>query len=163
MYFWFKKVKNRIFNVFSVCVLKVFTSKNNITMPISTRFRKRLNIELSKDGKLSVGNNVFFNNDVSINVMHRITIGDNVMIGENVKIYDHDHIFNPENGSYSSQGFTLAPVIVGDNVWIGANCLILKGVTIGNNAVIAGGSVVAKDVPDNSVYYNAITPKIKRI
>lgn len=59
MYFWFKKVKNRIFNVFSVCVLKVFTSKNNITMPISTRFRKRLNIELSKDGKLSVGNNVF--------------------------------------------------------------------------------------------------------
>lgn len=50
---------------------------------------------------------------------------------------------------------------IGENVWIGANCLILKGVNIGDNAVIAGGSVVVSDVPDNVVYFNKIEPKIR--
>lgn len=125
-------------------------------IPWGTRFRQRLNIEMFDKGKLRIGRNVFFNNDVSINVMEEVRIGEATLIGENVKIYDHDHKFDMNEGDYHEQGFSSSPVVIGRNVWIGANCLILKGVNIGDNAVISGGSVVVKDVPKGTVYYNKI-------
>ncbi|MCT0952307.1 acyltransferase [Weissella cibaria] len=161
MYFLVGKAVNRLSMILKISVLKIFVSQKNLVIPYTTKFRKRFNLEISQTGKLYIGENVFLNNDVSINALQDVKIGSNTMIGENVKIYDHDHKFDVHRGVYAKQGFTCEPVSIGENVWIGANCLILKGVNIGDNAVIAGGSVVVSDVPDNVVYFNKIEPKIR--
>ncbi|WP_326977880.1 DapH/DapD/GlmU-related protein [Bacillus inaquosorum] len=70
------------------------------------------------------------------------------MIGPDVGLYTAGHSIEPKDRHKSGYGI---PIIIGDNVWIGGSCVILAGVTIGDNSVIAAGSVVTKDVPPNSV------------
>jgi len=79
-------------------------------------------------------------------VSHSISIGDNVFIGDNSIIRDNDYHFV----SGGSNGST-APVNIGNNVWIGMNVTILKGVTIGDGAVVATNSLVNKGVPPNTM------------
>jgi acetyltransferase-like isoleucine patch superfamily enzyme len=76
-----------------------------------------------------------------------VSIGSHVMIGANSFITDFDwHSLYPET---RNTHFEKAPVIIGNHVWIAANCVILKGVTIGDNAVIGVNSVVLSDIPAN--------------
>jgi acetyltransferase-like isoleucine patch superfamily enzyme len=78
-----------------------------------------------------------------------IEIGEDCRIGPHTLIYDSDfHELSPDRRD--EQGSS-APVVIGDNVWIGARVMILKGVSIGKDAVIAAGSVVTKDVPQGSI------------
>lgn len=78
-----------------------------------------------------------------------IEIGFGTSIGPNTCIYDHDHNFHGTgNGA-----FITAPVVIGRNVWVGAACIVLKGVRIGDNAIIAAGTLVSKDVEPNSIVY----------
>ena len=92
---------------------------------------------------------VFINRNATIVSKSKIQIGAHTAIGPNVVIYDHDHDYeNPVDQCYTS-----ASIKIGKHVWIGANVIILKGVTIGDNAVIAAGSVVNKNVPDNTLLY----------
>ena len=104
------------------------------------------NLILIDNGKLKIGKYCFFNRNVSITCIESIQIGDHVQIGNNVVIVDHDHDYM--NGN---KGFISKDIIIDDNVWIGANSTILKGVHIGENSVIAAGSVVNRDVPPYSV------------
>lgn len=77
-----------------------------------------------------------------------ITIGDCVAVGANTTIIDTDfHPLDPQERRLHPQGAKTAPVVIEDNVFIGMNCLILKGVTIGRGSVVGAGSVVTKDVP----------------
>ncbi len=77
-----------------------------------------------------------------------ITIGDRVTVGANTTIVDTDfHPLNPQIRNVRPQGAKTAPVIIEADVFIGMNCLILKGVTIGSGSVIGAGSVVTRDVP----------------
>ena len=71
------------------------------------------------------------------------------MIGPNTLISTVGHPLSPR-GRREKKSFG-RPVTIGDDVWIGGNCTILPGVTIGNNVVVAAGAVVSKDVPDNCV------------
>lgn len=121
---------------------------------IGDRFyaRSRFNLELI-NGSIEVGDNVFINRDVSMICHEKIKIGSNTLIGESVKIYDHNHRFR-NSDLISSQGFSSAPVIIGDNVWIGSNAVILKGVNIGNNSVVSAGSIVKVNIPRNSIFDN---------
>ena len=85
-----------------------------------------------------------------ISAMERVEIGNNLLCGANVLITDFDfHYVDPnrrqENGSKS------APVIIEDNVWLGINTVVLKGVRIGENSVIAANSLVIKDIPPNVI------------
>ena len=74
-------------------------------------------------------------------------IGDYTQIGHNVILATLNHDLTPEH-----RGTTItAPIVIGENVWIGAHATVIPGVTIGNNAVIAAGAVVTKDVPENAV------------
>ena len=82
-----------------------------------------------------------------------IIIGCRCLIGPNVGIYDFDHRHELDSTPFGSQGMETAPVAIGDNVWIGANAVILKGTTIGDNVVIASGTVVSGDIPPNSLVY----------
>lgn len=76
-----------------------------------------------------------------------LILGDHIMMGEFVLIYTQDH--NISGLSY--EGIVRGNVTIGNNVWIGGRVTLLKGVTIGDNAVIGAGSVVTKDVPENAI------------
>lgn len=93
--------------------------------------------------KIEIGNNCGFSG-VSIVAWKNVKIGNNVMVGADTCIGDTDD--HPER-----LGTESAPVEIKDNVFIGMHCLILKGVTIGENSVIGAGSVVTKDIPANCV------------
>ena len=103
-------------------------------------------------GSVKVGNNVFFNNDCSINCYDSVIVGDDCLFGEGVKIYDHNHVFNLEGVPLRNAGFKIASVSIGENTWVCANVVICKGVTIGSGCVIAAGAVVRSDVPANTMY-----------
>ena len=100
------------------------------------------------DGVLEIGECCFFNKNCNITVLDYITIGSHCTFGQNVVIVDHDH-----NIYSRGDHFLRSPIHIGDNSWIGANCVILKGVTIGKNSVIAAGTVVTRDVPENTILY----------
>lgn len=93
--------------------------------------------------RIEIGNNCGFSG-VSIVCWNSVKIGNNVMVGANTCIGDTDD--HPER-----LGTEPAPVEIKDNVFIGMHCLILKGVTIGENSIIGAGSVVTKDIPANCV------------
>ena len=94
-----------------------------------------------------IGKNVFINFDCVFLDLGGITIEDGVLIAPKVSLLSEGHPISPE------QRHSLVPkhIHIKKNAWIGANATILHGVTIGQNAVIAAGSVVTKDVPDNVV------------
>lgn len=94
---------------------------------------------------------VSLNYNCIIVAYEEILIGKGTIIGPNVCIYDHDHDFRV-NGGIHAGSYRTEPVHIGENVWIGAGCIILKGTTIGNNCVIAAGSVVTGNVEPNSIY-----------
>lgn len=98
----------------------------------------------TSSSSLKIGNSCSFSG-VSIWCFEKIIIDNNVRVGANVLIMDGDaHQDDPRAGKN-------APVHICDNVWIGANSIVLKGVTIGRNSLIGAGSVVTKDIPDNVV------------
>lgn len=110
---------------------------------------------------IRVGENFLANYNVTILDIAPVTIGDYVMIGPNTLITTVNHPLPPA-GRRRHLG-QARPVAIGRDVWIGGNCTILPGVTIGNNAVIAAGAVVTKDVPDNCVVAGVPARKIKDI
>ena len=109
--------------------------------------------ELLAIGKLVIGNNLVLNGYSRIIAHELIEIGDNVVIARFVSILDHDHAItkSAQDGSLSFNGYTTAPIKIGNNVWIGDKVSILKGVTIGNNVVIGANAVVTRDIPSNCI------------
>lgn len=99
-------------------------------------------------GKILLDDYVFINRNGTIVSKNKISIGAHTKIGPNIVIYDHDHDFRNDIDKYVS-----SPVIIGKNVWIGANCTILKGVKIGDNCVIAAGTIISNDVPSDTLVY----------
>lgn len=96
---------------------------------------------------IHIGKNVFINTCCHFQDQGGIFIGDGVLIGHNVTLATLDHGFAPED-----RGTTYpAPIILEKNVWLGANVTIVSGVRIGENAIIAAGAVVTKDIPANVV------------
>ncbi|EPF7599798.1 sugar O-acetyltransferase [Vibrio vulnificus] len=96
-----------------------------------------------------LGNNVYANFNLTLVDDTHIYIGNSVMIAPNVTIATAGHPIDPELRRKVAQ-FNI-PVHIKDNVWIGANSVVLPGVTIGENSVIGAGSVVTKDIPANVV------------
>ena len=104
-----------------------------------------MRIPITHSGKLIL-NGGFINENVTITCAKQIIIGKNAHIAREAVIRDYDGHYI-EDVAYR----TSKPVIIGDNVWIGYRAMILKGVTIGDNSVVAANSVVTKDVPANSI------------
>ncbi|MGK4178735.1 sugar O-acetyltransferase [Lapidilactobacillus dextrinicus] len=97
----------------------------------------------------TVGDNFFLNVDCKLLDSGKITIGNNVFIAPNVCLITEEHAMNVKQ---RLAGLEYAhPINIDDNVWIAAGVLVLPGVTIGENSVIGAGSVVAKDIPANSL------------
>lgn len=118
-------------------------------------------IRVRRGGKLEIGKNFGMSNGCVVTAYEHIKIGDNVMLGPNVLIYDQDHDYRAEGG-VAAMKFKTAPITIGNNVWIGANTLILRGTTIGDNCVIGAGCVVKDDIPNGSVFVQQRNSRIIR-
>ena len=98
---------------------------------------------------IHIGSNFYANHNLSILDGGRVTIGDYVYIAPNVVITTAGHAIDQEQ---RDKGYEIAlPITIGNHVWLGANVTILPGITIGDNVVIGGGSVVTKDIPSNVI------------
>ena len=97
---------------------------------------------------VSVGKGSYFNAGVTLIDDWKITIGERVLLGPNVTICTTGHPIHPD---HRGDGMYSFPVTIGDNVWIGANSIVMPDVSIGENSVIGAGSIVTKDIPANVV------------
>jgi len=108
---------------------------------------------------IHIGKKVFINSGCKFQDQGGIYISDNVLIGHNVVLATLNHDLDPKHRS----DMIPRSIHIGNNVWIGSNSTILGGVTIGKNAVIAAGSVVTKNVPENTVAAGVPAKIIKKI
>lgn len=106
-----------------------------------------------------LGKHVFINHACSFLDMGGIMLEDHVLIGPQVKLVTENHPLNPEE----RKALICKPIVIKRNVWIGAGATILPGVTVGENAVVAAGAVVSKDVPANTVVGGIPAKFIKHI
>ncbi|MBN1186298.1 MAG: acyltransferase [Bacteroidales bacterium] len=107
-------------------------------------------VTLNSKAKITVGDNSGFSG-VVIAAAQRIIIGNNVLLGANVTVTDTDwHSSKSKNRNISSD-VNVKPIYIENNVWIGLNSVVLKGVKIGENSIITPNSVVHKDIPANCI------------
>lgn len=127
-----------------------FRRNGRLTVGARNTFYKGYDLQII-GGQLSIGSNNFFNKHVKIVCLNSITIGNKCIIADLVHIYDHDHSYKDITKPMKEQEYVTMPIIIGNNVWIGAKATILKGVTIGDGAIIAAGAVVVTNVPANTI------------
>lgn len=120
---------------------------------------------LKNGGSISIGEHVGISNSVFVSYGEPISIGDYTLIGGGCKFYTTD--FHPISPELRRQGdlehAKTGRIVIGENVFIGAGTTVLKGVRIGDNAVIGACSVVTRDVPDNEIWGGNPARLIKRI
>ncbi len=119
-----------------------------ITLGKPARIRSGAKIQARKDAKITIGDNTFINHGCMILSRQQITIGKEVQLGPNVMIYDHDHDYQV---GLAKEQYKCSAVEIGNNVWVGANTIILRGTKIGNNCVIGAGSVIKGEYADNTL------------
>ena len=119
---------------------------------LGRRVRVHHGSKLSASGTavLQIGDNTAINQNCGIFAMERIEIGAGTEFGPGVLVYDHDHDFRCAGGLKAGK-FKTAPVTIGKNVWIGANSIVLRGTSIGDNCVIGAGTVVTGTIPAGSL------------
>ncbi|BBH24296.1 maltose O-acetyltransferase [Paenibacillus baekrokdamisoli] len=129
-----------------------FEKKENIIRELFGSAGEGLSIEHNFHCDLGynihVGNNFYAGYNCTILDMAEVRIGDDCMIAPNVGIYTAGHSVEPKDRNKSGYGI---PITIGNKVWIGGSCVILPGVNIGDNSIVAAGSVVTKDVPSNTI------------
>lgn len=131
-------------------------NKGQVTIKSKCQSREMFSI-ISDGGNVDIGAHCFFNRNCSITAMKKIFIGDYCSFGNNVVIVDHNHDII-HRGSYDKE-----EIIIGNNVWIGANCVILKGTIIGDNCVIAAGSVVKGKIDNNTILIQKRENTLKKV
>ena len=131
--------------------------KGSLVFGRSVQIRDSSEIHVSDNGKIVLADGVFINRGCMLVSKNEITVGKGTAFGPYVMVYDHD-IYNLSDGNYKTK-----PVHIGKNCWIGAGCIILKGVSIGDNSVIAAGSVVTHDIPAGYIYKNKISDSLTEI
>lgn len=183
IYVFLLRATNRILSVTKMILYRaVYTNRLKTSSLLSNHFKGKLQIHIldkqshvslgmnnisvgplyilvSGAGNIKIGNNNYFNHNVSITSKKNIIIGNGCMVGNNVVIVDHDHDIKSgiEKIEYKSED-----VIIEDNCWIGANVTITKGVRIGEHAVVAANSVVTHSIPKYELWGGAPAKKINR-
>jgi acetyltransferase-like isoleucine patch superfamily enzyme len=129
-------------------------------------------IRIEDRGSLSIGSEVYIGDNTIISSAESIRIGNGTLIAHNVQIFDNtshpldwrqrEYHFRKLLGLPKQGHFDIAtsPVIIGCNCWLGFGCIILKGVTVGDRAIIGAGAVVTKDVPSDTL---VVSPEMRHI
>lgn len=124
----------------------------NIQLGQNVRFAKNTFYYAQEDGAIQIGNNFSINvNSSLIANFGKITIGDNCLIGPNCVLRAANHKFENTEIPINKQGHTPGHITLEDDVWLGANVVVLPNVTIGKSSIIGAGSVVTKDIPAFSI------------
>jgi acetyltransferase-like isoleucine patch superfamily enzyme len=110
--------------------------------------RARGDLTLAVEGELTLGDDVFLGRGTHITCFHRVAIGSGTRFGERVSVHDENHVMEPlADREARRTAYEVAPVTIGERVWLAANVVVLAGVTIGDDTVVAAGSVVVRDLP----------------
>ena len=131
-------------------VRKIETKYFMKRMNVGGRVRFRHPLMIQHPEYIYIEDNVSINRNCTFLAHGKIFIGKNTMIGPSVTIITVNHNYQAE-GLNAQRSHVLSQVRIGENVWIGANSLILPGISIGHNAVVAAGSVVTKDIGESEV------------
>ena len=110
---------------------------------------------------IEIGNNIFLGRGCEFNIRDRIVIGDHSLIASGCRFVDHDHGLDIGSLMRDQEGQE-AGIIIERDVWLGCNVIVLKGVHIGEGAVIAAGAVVTKSVPPYEIWGGVPARKISR-
>ena len=146
--------KKQGFRVGSHSVITLYTKKSEMIIGSNCYFRRNCSVIVS-DGKLTIGDNFFMNNFSSLNCMGQIDIGNDCLFGEGVKLYDHNYDYRKADGKpFNKKGHRKGFIKIGNNCWLGSNCVVLMNVTIGDNVIIGANTVVYKDVPAGTILVN---------
>ncbi|WP_195416339.1 acyltransferase [Enterocloster citroniae] len=143
-------IKYSLIERFSPNVVVELNRKGRLIFGKQVRIHSGSKIKVRKNGTLRMGDNVRINYNCMFFCRDSITIESGCEFGPNVLIYDHDHDFKCKDGIKGGT-YLSAPVLVGENCWIGANSIILRGTSIGANAVIGAGSIVKGNIPAGSI------------
>lgn len=152
---WTKLFHMSGFHGSPVCMISPHTEitvDKGAKLSIGRMFKMRdgAKIRVRKGAECVIGNNTSVNSNNMIVCHEKIVIGDGVEFSPNVQIYDHDHDYRCEGG-IKARKYKTSPVVIGNNVWIGANTVILRGTTIGDNCVVGAGSIVKGEYPAGTV------------
>ena len=132
--------------------LTEITLDNGGKLEIGNMFKMRdgAKIRVRKGAICKIGSNTSINSNNMIVCRQEIIIGNDVQLSPNVQIYDHDHDFRVDGG-IKARKYKTSSIIIGNNVWIGANSVILRGTKIGDNSVIGAGCIVKGVVQKNTI------------
>lgn len=155
-YSTFYKTSGSVITIGKDCIFNSLPSWNLIGIQ-----RRCIVATLTSSANIIIGNNCGFSG-VTIGAFDSITIGDECIVGANVTVTDSDWHCLDCNMRHTGAVKT-APVTIEDNVFIGANTMILKGVRIGKNSIIGAGSIVSKDIPANCMAAGNPCKVIKQI
>ncbi|MEX2804185.1 DapH/DapD/GlmU-related protein [Streptococcus sp. H31] len=144
-----KRDKEAVRTLIGQIIGKELDETTEITLPFRTDFGRHIRL----------GKEVFINTDVMLTDLGGITLEDKVLIGPRANLITVNHPSNLKQ----RRGLILKPILVKRNAWIGAGATVLPGVTIGENAIVAAGSIVSKDVPDNTIVAGVPAKVIKEV
>ena len=164
-----KKLLSKVYSVLFTTTCKVFykrivLGKNNrltkSTEIIATKgskiilgdnctCEKNVLLKSSNQGHISIGDNVYFNRGTSIYSLGNVIVGNDTIFGPNCLVFDHDHSII--DGKIQKNDFSITDVTIGNNVWIGAGTLILRGSVIGDNCIIGAGSIIKGQIPKDTI------------
>lgn len=143
-YGFFKYLPPPIGDLFRYVFLKLFIKKLG-------NCRVRDGVTIYYPYNIEIGNDVTLNEFVYISGYGGVKIGNGVRIGSSTTIISSDHEFRSLNVFVKDQNLIPGRVVIEENVWIGTNVTILRGVTVGKNAIIAACALVNKDIPSNTI------------
>lgn len=112
---------------------------------------KEYSVLNANQGSIRMGNRCWLGPHCLIYGNGNVTIGDDVLIAAHTTINSISHVATRLDVPMSSQGIYCDPVVIEDDVWIGLNCTILQGVTVGKGSIIGAGAVVTRDIPPYSI------------
>lgn len=150
-----------------VCAISPLTEislDRGSSLHIGSKFRMRdgAKLRVRRGAVCRIGKDVSLNSNNIIACRQSVTIGNHVQFSPNVQIYDHDHDFRVPGG-VGEMKYRTTPVVIGNSCWIGANTVILRGSILGDNCVVAAGSIVKGEFPANSLIVQKHETSVKQI
>jgi acetyltransferase-like isoleucine patch superfamily enzyme len=129
-----------------------------------TEIQRNCLIHISEDDslqpRLTIGSRVFIGQGTHLSVMHPMTIGDNTIIGANSYLLTNNHRFASRDIPIRDQGYDCKSLMMGEDVWIGTNCVLMPGIEVGKGAVIGAGGVVTKNIGEYEIWAGIPAKKI---
>lgn len=140
----------------------IIWTTGNLVIGDNVCIRSGVQIYEKHGSAVTIGNDVYLGHQSIIDSICRVTIGERTMVGHRAIIIDADHRHDDPDVPVSQQGHKAAPVTIGKDVWLGAHVVVVKGVTIGDGAIVGANSVVTRDVAPNAIVAGNPAREIKR-